>query len=112
MQHKEEGKLEEVVNQLNVLETDEQFYQFVDEARQNTEVPLDNDDVTLMLISVEMLPSQETIELESLSHVETQDAPQQQSNFLSNLGIAMALIIPGILFLILICWIFQFITNR
>ena len=112
MQHKEKGKLEEVLTQLNALEADEQFYQFVDEARQNTEIPLDNDDVTLMLISVEMLPSQETTELESPSHVEIQNAPSQESNFLSTPGIAMAFIIPGILFLFFIYWVFLFITNR
>ena len=112
VQHKEKGKLEEALTQLNALETDEQFYEFVDAARQATEIPLDNDDVTLMLISVEMLPAQETIEPESPSHVEIQDAPQQESNFLSNFGMAMALIIPGILFLIFLCWVFQFITNR
>ena len=112
VQHKEKGKLEEALTQLNALETDEQFYKFVDAARQATEIPLDDDDVTLMLISVEMLPAQETIEPESPSHVEIQDVPQQESNFLSNFGMAMALIIPGILFLIFLCWVFQFITNR
>ncbi len=112
VQHKEKGKIEEALTQLNALETDEQFYQFVDEARQNTEISLDNDDVTLMLISVEMLPSQETIELESPSHAEIQDALQQESSFSFNLGRAMLFIIPGLVILFFICWVFQFITNR
>ena len=114
VQHKEKGKLEEALTQLNALETDEQFYEFVDNARQGTEISLDNDDVTLMLISVEMLPAQETIEseLESPSHAEIQDVPPQVSSCLSNLGKAILFIIPWFVFVFFICWAFRFITKR
>ena len=136
VQHKEAGKLAEVLCQLNELETDEQFYQFVDVARQDTEMPLVNDDVTLMLISVESVPQQddietetqentkpeiqEDIESETQKHIETEpvsdvqdrDASQQESNFLSNLGKTMLYLIPGIIVLIVMYLILLFITDR
>lgn len=125
VQHKEKNKLPEVLTQLNGLETDEQFYDFVDEARQNAETPLDNDDVTLILISVESEPQeniepQETVESEpqvdiepeSLSNAEIQDAPQQQPSFLSNLGKTMLYLIPGIVVLIVMYLIFRFIIDQ
>ena len=51
-QYKEIGKLEDALVQLNQIETDKQFYQFVDCARAAEDISLDDDDVTLMIISV------------------------------------------------------------
>ena len=51
-EYKEIGKLEEALMQLNEIETDDQFYQFVDCTRASEDIPLDDDDVTLMIISV------------------------------------------------------------
>ena len=61
VQHNEisEDKLETALNQLKKIKNSEQFDQFVDLARDQEEIRLINDDVTLMLISVE---ESETIE--------------------------------------------------
>lgn len=67
LEHEEVGKLDVVLDALKALETDEQFHQFVCEARHNEGVRLDNDDVTLMLISVEAIQKQEDTEPEAPS---------------------------------------------
>ena len=53
VQHEESAQVEEVVDQLKQIKTDKQFYSFVDLARDHKNIRLVNDDVTLMLISVE-----------------------------------------------------------
>ena len=53
LEHKETGKLDAALDKLKAIKTDEQFYQFVHEARHDEATRLVNDDVTLMLISVE-----------------------------------------------------------
>ena len=60
VQHKEADQVEEALKQLKGIKTDEQFYSFVDLARDNENIRLVNDDVTLMLISVEESESSET----------------------------------------------------
>ncbi len=60
VQHEETDQLEAVLNQLKRIKTDEQFYSFVDLARDQESIRLVNDDVTLMLISVEESESSET----------------------------------------------------
>ena len=60
VQHEEAGQLEAALNQLKRIKTDEQFYSFVDLARDHENIRLVNDDVTLMLISVEESESSET----------------------------------------------------
>ena len=52
LEHKESGNLEEVLNRLGQIEDPEQFNLFVDQAR-DEDIRLDNDDVALLLISVE-----------------------------------------------------------
>ena len=51
-EYKEIGQVEDALMRLNQVETDEQFYQFVDCERAAQNIPLDDDDVTLMIISV------------------------------------------------------------
>ena len=53
VQHEEADQLEAALNKLKRIKTDEQFYSFVDLARDHENIRLVNDDVTLMLISVE-----------------------------------------------------------
>ena len=60
VQHEEADQLEAALNQLKRIKTDEQFYSFVDLARGHENIRLVNDDVTLMLISVEESESSET----------------------------------------------------
>ena len=52
LEHKEAGNLEEILNRLEHIEDPEQFNLFVDRAR-DEDIHLGNDDVALLLISVE-----------------------------------------------------------
>lgn len=52
IQHHEDDNIDSILDRLKQIENHEQFEQFVEQAR-NEEVRLVNDDVTLMLISVE-----------------------------------------------------------
>lgn len=81
VQHKEVGKakLEEALDQLKQIETDEQFNQFVDQARDYKDVRLVNDDVTLMLISVEESQSSEVEDIQPEATTETRASEENQS---------------------------------
>lgn len=75
VRHKEAGKnkLEEALDQLKQIETDEQFNQFVDLARDQEDIRLIDDDVTLMLISVEESQLPETEETKSETETSEED---------------------------------------
>ena len=62
LEHKETGKIEKVLYQFGEIEDDESFNQFVNQARDSKDIRLVNDDVTLMLISIEESESFETEE--------------------------------------------------
>ena len=79
LEHKETEKLDAALNTLEAIETDEQFHQFVDNARHDESIRLVNDDVTLMLISVEENQRPEGIGPEA----QTQEQTQRQRDVLS-----------------------------
>ena len=56
LEHKESGKLDQVLAQLKAIKTPDAFSAFVEEAREDEDIRLVNDDVTLMLISVDKSP--------------------------------------------------------
>ena len=85
LEHKEAGKLDRVLDELKAIETDEQFNQFVHEARQNATIRLVNDDVTLILISIEEVQKSEESEREAPSETQTQEPNQQQQDILSRI---------------------------
>ena len=68
IQHKEVGKLGNALEQLiNIGRCDRQFSDFVEKAREGEDIPLVNDDVALLLISVEsdrQLSEQESFDQE------------------------------------------------
>lgn len=53
LEHKESENLAEMLHQLRQIENREEFNQFVDQARDDEKIRLVNDDVALLLISVE-----------------------------------------------------------
>ena len=53
LEYKETGELDAALDTLKAVESDEHFHQFVHKARYDETICLVNDDVTLMLISVE-----------------------------------------------------------
>ncbi len=78
IQQNEAGNLERILNQLKQIETDEQFDRFVDEARDLEDIRLVNDDVTLMLISVEEAQSPEVEDVKPESSLETRTSEEVQ----------------------------------
>ncbi|MCG9132821.1 protein phosphatase 2C domain-containing protein [Candidatus Poribacteria bacterium] len=87
VQHKETGKdtLEKALDQLKQIETNDQFNQFVNIARDQEDIRLVNDDVTLMLISVEESQSPEVEDIQPEVYPETliSEDIQSVSNTLS-----------------------------
>ena len=53
LEHEASENLEEMLHELRQIENSEEFNQFVDQERDNEKIRLDNDDVALLLISVE-----------------------------------------------------------
>ena len=83
LKHKEAGELNAALYTLKALETDKQFHQFADEARDNEgDIRLVNDDVTLMLISVEEAQKQEDTESEATSEAQIRKPTQQLDDIL------------------------------
>lgn len=99
VQHKEVGtdKLEEALGQLKQIETQEQFERFIELARNHEDIRLVNDDVTLMLISVEEFQLPETEKIKS--ETKTSEKDQRLSNDLS------------FLFWVILAGIFGFIVG-
>ncbi len=76
LEHKEIEKLDAALDRLKAVKTKEQFYQFVHEARHDDVTRLINDDVTLMIISVEKAQEQlNDQETEQRPSVEDTDPP-------------------------------------
>lgn len=61
LRHKEVGRRDEALNELMNIEDENQFHEFVDRARSDEAICLANDDVTLMILSVE---SNQDVEVE------------------------------------------------
>ena len=53
LRHEEAGRRDEALNELKKIEDENQFHEFVDRARSDETIRLANDDVTLMILSVE-----------------------------------------------------------
>ena len=84
LEHKETGKLDAALDKLKAIKTDERFYQFVHEARHDEATRLVNDDVTLMLISVEDYQGTKETKLEVPLETQTQEPTKQQQDLLSS----------------------------
>lgn len=78
LEHKEIGKLDAALDRVKAIRKDDEFYQFVHEARYDETIRLVNDDVTLMLISVEEVQKSGGTRPEVPSETQTQEPTQQQ----------------------------------
>ena len=92
MQHEEAGQLEAALNQLKQIKTDKQFDSFVDLARSHENIRLVNDDVTLMLISIEETETEEDTE-ELPLEIQTSEDVESRVNVLE---FAFWIILAGI----------------
>ena len=79
LEHKETGKLEDILNRFRQIESSESFNQFVDQARNNEDIRLINDDVTLMLILIEESKSSEIEDGDQKIPSETQTSEEIES---------------------------------
>ena len=80
LERKEVGELDATLDTLKEVDEQEQFDRFVRKARHDEAIRLVNDDVTLMIISVEEVQKSEETESEAPS--ETQEPTQQQQDAL------------------------------
>ena len=78
VEYKEVGELDATLNTLKEVEEQEQFDRFVRKARHDEVIRLVNDDVTLILVSVEEVQKPE----ETGSEAQTQEPTQQQQDAL------------------------------
>ena len=93
LEHKETGKLDAVLDTLEAIETPEQFCQFVDKERHNEFIRLVNDDVTLMLISVE--EAQEQLNNQEVEQHASVEDTEPQSKFSIVFLLAMVTVFFG-----------------
>ncbi len=99
--HEEAGQLGAALNRLTALTDDAEFAQFVEAARETEDIPLVNDDVTLLCISV----AEEPGKLQPPDEVE-------KPNLARMLGWLIIYLLPGAVVLAVLWWIFRFITKR
>ena len=95
VQHEETDQVEEALNHLKRIRTSEQFYSFVDLARDNENIRLVNDDVTLMLISIEETEPPETEEDAEVLSLEVQTSEDVESP-VNDLAFVFWVILAGI----------------
>ena len=82
LERKEVGELDATLDTLKEVEEQEQFDRFVRKVRHDEAIRLVNDDVTLMIISVEEVQKSEETESEAPSETQTQEPTQQQQDAL------------------------------
>ena len=107
LEHKEIGKLDAALDRLKVMETDEKFHQFVHEARHDKAICLVNDDVTLMIISVE--EGQEQLNNQGVEQRPSVEDTKPQSKLLLMLVFAMVTVFFGFA---AFCYILLYFFNR
>ena len=83
LKHEESGNLEVILHRLEGIEDLEQFTLFVDRAR-DEDIRLDNDDVALLLISVEETEAAENPEDEQEIPVDTQTSEEDEQETTSD----------------------------
>ena len=106
LEHEELVRCEKAIGQLKQIQTDNQFQEFVDSSRVDEDITLVNDDVTLMIISVEKDDAQ-------ASHQETAECPSVETSELQPewppiLFWTMIVVFFGLPILFYLCWLLFF----
>ena len=107
LEHREAGKLDAALDTLKALKTDEQFCQLVHGARYDEAIRLVNDDVTLMVISVEK--AQEQLNNQGIEQRPSVEDTKPQSKLLLMLVLAMVTVFFGFA---AFCYILLYFFNR
>lgn len=102
LHHQEIGQLDEVLTILSAVESDGQFYEFVDRARAQNTIQLVNDDVAYLSIAI--APVQEVSD--------SQFEETQWQDFLPTLFQAAMWLLPGSVVLVLLYLVFRLITGE
>lgn len=100
IQHEEAGQLGAALNRLTALTDDAAFAHFVEEVRETEDIPLVNDDVTLLRISVAEVPGGPL-----------QPPDDVEKSILKRMLRWLIYLLPGAVVLAVLWWIFRFITN-
>ena len=109
LEHKESENLEEILHQLRQIENREEFNQFVDQAR-DEDIRLVNDDVALMLISVEESEISEIREDEQEITSDTQ-IPEDVESQAGVLEILCWGLLTGLFSLWTFHWMYRFLRD-
>ena len=110
LEHKESENLEEILHQLRQIENREEFNQFVDQARDDEKIRLVNDDVALMLISVEESEISEIREDEQEITSDTQ-IPEDVESQAGVLEILCWGLLTGLFSLWTFHWMYRFLRD-
>ena len=110
LEHKESENLEEILHQLRQIENREEFNQFVDQARDDEKIRLVNDDVALMLISVEESEISEIREDEQEITLDTQ-IPEDVESQAGVLEILCWGLLTGLFSLWTFHWMYRFLRD-
>lgn len=109
LEHKESENLEEILHQLRQIENREEFNQFVDQAR-DEDIRLVNDDVALMLISVEESEISEIREDEQEITLDTQ-IPEDVESQAGVLEILCWGLLTGVFSVWTFHWMYRFLRD-
>ena len=109
LEHEKLERREEALRQLKQIQTDNQFQKFVDSSRVDEDITLVNDDVTLMIISVEKDDAQASHrETAECSSVETSEL---QPEWPTILFWTMIVVFFGLPIIFYLCWLL-FISDK
>ena len=110
LEHKESGNLEDILDQLEQIENPKQFNQLIDQARDDKKICLVNDDVALMLISVEKSEASEVTEGEQEITSDTQTLENVESR-VNVLEIVLWSLLTGLFSLWTCRWVYHFLRD-
>ncbi|MDE0041326.1 MAG: protein phosphatase 2C domain-containing protein [Candidatus Poribacteria bacterium] len=112
LQQEEAGKRDEVLSELKKIEDQHQFREFINRVRTDEDFPLVNDDVTLMIISVEKDKTQACDKIpEECSPVNTTRPPPELPPVLLWMMVAVFFGLPLLCYICYKCWL-RFFFDR
>ena len=110
LEHKESENLDKILHQLSKIEDTEQFNLFVDQARDDEDIRLVNDDVALMLITVEESEASGIGEGQQKDTSETQ-TPEETESRVNVWEVVLWGLLAGVFGFWTFRWIYHFLQD-
>ena len=110
LEHRETGNLEKILSQFREIENSDQFNLFVDQARNDENIRLVNDDIALMLITVEKPEAYEIVDGEQKDTSETQ-TPEGIESQVNVLEVILWVLLAGVFSFWTFRWIYRFLRD-